>query len=76
MRHERIDPQAYTLLGLIAHAAGQMTEAEGHFNWAVYLDPEQQEALIHLALLAESRGDQNKAAVLKKRVARLETKTD
>jgi len=62
--------QAYFLLGLIRQAAGHIDQADQDFNRAVYLQPDHYEALIHLALLAEHRGDKAGAAVLRHRAQR------
>jgi chemotaxis protein methyltransferase WspC len=62
--------RAYHLLGLIRQAAGDHADAERCFNRAVYLAPDDFEALLHLALLVEHRGDTAAAAVLRQRAKR------
>jgi chemotaxis protein methyltransferase WspC len=48
---------AYQLLGMIQQAAGRIADAEASLRRAVYLDPEDDDALLALALLAQRRGD-------------------
>ncbi|HSF33140.1 MAG TPA: CheR family methyltransferase [Candidatus Tectomicrobia bacterium] len=62
--------QAYVLLGLIRQAAGNAAQAEHCFGRALYLQPDHYEALIHLALLLEHRGETAMAAVLRQRAQR------
>jgi chemotaxis protein methyltransferase WspC len=62
---------AYFLLGLIAQAAGQRDRAEGHFLKAVYLDPQHDEALLALALLARRKGDIAGESAYRKRAERV-----
>ena len=62
--------RAYILLGLIREGTGDARSAEECFNKAVYLAPDHYEALIHLALLAEHRGDVSAASLYRKRAER------
>ena len=70
MRAHGPSAPAYVLLGLIRQAAGNAAQAEHCFGRAVYLQPDHYEALIHLALLMEHRGDTAMAAVLRQRAQR------
>jgi chemotaxis protein methyltransferase WspC len=70
MRAHGPSAQAYVLLGLIRQAAGNAEQAEHCFGRAVYLQPDHYEALVHLALLLEHRGDTAMAAVLRQRAQR------
>ena len=63
-------PEAYCLLGIIGNAAGQREEAIASFNKSLYLDPNHYEALVHLALLYEQRGEQPVAANFRRRAER------
>uniref|UniRef100_A0ACD5GP41 Tetratricopeptide repeat protein n=1 Tax=Desertifilum tharense IPPAS B-1220 TaxID=1781255 RepID=A0ACD5GP41_9CYAN len=63
--------EAYTLLGQIYQAVGEDTKAEQSFVKAVYLNPNQSEALLHLALLKENAGDLKGAQLLRQRLQRL-----
>jgi chemotaxis protein methyltransferase WspC len=58
---------AFCLLGLIQRARGAQAEAEKHFQKALYLAPQHHEALVHMMLLAEQRGDRKTAANLRRR---------
>ncbi len=60
----------YLLLGEIHQAMDQTALAEECFRKALYLDPNQGEALAHMALLAESRQDPAKARRLRQRLER------
>jgi len=48
---------AYYLLALSLDAAGEASEAEAAYRKVLYLDPRHEEAITHLALLLERRGD-------------------
>lgn len=62
----------YVLLGEVYQALENDDRAEQCFQKAVYLDPKHYEALVHLVLLREQRGDISNAAVLRQRIQRLE----
>ncbi|NOZ38415.1 MAG: hypothetical protein GXP11_10230 [Gammaproteobacteria bacterium] len=62
--------RAYYLLGLIREAAGSGQQAEEYLRKAIYLQPDHQQALVHLALLVEQRGDTAAAEVLYQRAQR------
>lgn len=62
--------EAYFLMGLAKESGGQAHEAESCYRRAVYLDSKHDEAMIHLALLLEGRGDVSGAATLRRRAAR------
>jgi len=51
------DSGVFFLLGLVEMAGGRKGQAEAFFLKVVYLDPRHSEALTHLAMLADSRGD-------------------
>jgi chemotaxis protein methyltransferase WspC len=61
---------AYSLLGLIHRARREKTDAAACFRKALYLDPENEEALMHLLLIAEEDGDQSSAELLQRRLVR------
>lgn len=67
---------AYSLLGVVHQARGDLEEAGEAFRKALYLDPAHQEALTHAMLLAAQRGDTDRAAVLRERLARVKSKGD
>ncbi|MCC6418479.1 MAG: tetratricopeptide repeat protein [Gemmataceae bacterium] len=70
---ERAGPSADTLslLGILRQSAGDWAEAARCFQKALYLDPEHEEALVHLLLLYESGGDAGQADRLRQRLKRL-----
>lgn len=72
-RAVRAGPTAewFSLLGVIELAAGRGAAAEDAFRRALYLDPDHREALTHLAMLCDRRGDCGPAAGLRRRLARL-----
>jgi chemotaxis protein methyltransferase WspC len=62
---------AFYLLGLVREAAGAPRDAEAFYRKALYLEPDHQEALAHLALLRANRGDEAGARLLRERIGRL-----
>ncbi|MTJ11775.1 chemotaxis protein CheR [Anabaena sp. UHCC 0187] len=64
--------EAYLLLGEIYQAQKRELQAEECFQKAIYLDPKNSEALLHLTLLTEERGDISKAKILRQRLQRLQ----
>ncbi|MCT7950048.1 methyltransferase domain-containing protein [Ancylothrix sp. C2] len=65
--------EAYVLLGQIYHAQNLEIQAEQHFQKALYLNPKNSEAILHLALLKEQRGEISKATLLRQRLQRIQT---
>lgn len=61
----------YALLGAILQAEGNTTAAANAFRKALYLFPDHPDALSHLMVLAERRGDADQAAAFRRRLARL-----
>ena len=64
--------ELYTLLGTLYQTKAENNQAEQYFRKALYLNPNYYEALIHLALLKEHRGDIVGANILLQRIQRLE----
>jgi chemotaxis protein methyltransferase WspC len=64
--------QAYTLLGTLYQAKTNYVQAEEFFRKALYLNPNNYEALMHLALLKEHRGDFLGASILRQRIQKLQ----
>ena len=62
----------YYLLGLVSDAAGNREHAGACYQRAIYLQPEHLEALTHLALVKEGRGDFGAAERLHARARRVE----
>jgi chemotaxis protein methyltransferase WspC len=63
-------PDVHFLVGLIASTEGRRAEAERAWRRAIYLDPEHVEALTHLAVERDRRGDAHEAALLRRRAER------
>lgn len=64
--------EAYTLLGTLYQTKGEYSQAEQYFRKALYLNPNCYEALMHLALLKEHRGDITGARILQQRIQKLQ----
>lgn len=64
------DAQAFYLLALVREAVGEPLEAEALLRKALYLEPNHYEALTHLAVILELRGDQGNAALVRQRAKR------
>jgi chemotaxis protein methyltransferase WspC len=62
--------EAYRLLGIIHQASGDIAAAIDCFNKALYLEPTCYEALVHLALLHERRGELPAAENFRRRAER------
>lgn len=71
LNQHRTSAEAYILLGQVYQAMGQELQAEQCFQKALYLNPKQLEALMHLALLLEQHGELNRAATIRQRIQRL-----
>jgi chemotaxis protein methyltransferase WspC len=63
---------AYYLLGVIADARGEQSEAKGFYKRALYLDPGHGEALTHLAAVLRLEGDTAGSQLLLARAERAE----
>ena len=72
LSQNRTNADAYVLLGQVYQATGDRQQAEQFFQKATYLKPDHYEALIHLALLKEERGDIVGAAIVRQRIQRIE----
>lgn len=64
--------EANALLGTLYQATADYEQAEHCFRRALYLQPNLYEALMHLALLKESRGDAIAAERLRQRIQKLQ----
>jgi chemotaxis protein methyltransferase WspC len=64
------DADAYSLLGVVRKAQGQIDKAETCFSRALYLQPAHAEALLHMALICESRGEVAAAQNFRRRAER------
>jgi chemotaxis protein methyltransferase WspC len=66
--------RAYFLQGMLAQASGLRDAAEALYLKAVYLDPQHDEALLALALLARRRGDVAAEAGYRRRAERVRSR--
>ena len=62
--------EACYLYGVICQSRGAASEAQQWFEKALYLHPKHYQALVHLMLLAEQRGDRDGAANYRRRAHR------
>lgn len=67
------DKEGFYVMGLIDHAMDKADEAEELFLKALYLDPYYYEALLHMSLLCDQKGDSARAAVFRERLKRAES---
>lgn len=61
---------AFCLLGIISETENNQQLAESFYRKALYLDPRHYDALVHLALIADARGDSRNAKLLRDRAQR------
>jgi chemotaxis protein methyltransferase WspC len=64
--------EVHFLLGLVHEASDRLGPAEDCFRRALYLDPDQPDALLHMSLLLDRKGEMERAAALRDRLRRLE----
>lgn len=69
-----LNADVYYLLGLIRQAESNEAEANSCFRKAIYLDPNHHDALLHLAVIAETQGNMVAAAVYRARASRVTKK--
>lgn len=69
-------PSVYTLMGVVHQARQESDEAERSFQKALYLQPDHAEAILHLLLLSEQRGNRSQADRLRRRLERLSPRGD
>ena len=65
------DAESYYLSGLIYNAMNELAMAEDFFHKALYLDPNHYNAVVHLCLIYEHKGDIKRSALMKKRAQRI-----
>ena len=66
------DIEGLLLMGLISRAQGKPESAAEFYRKVLYLEPTHRDALMHYSLFLEQKGDENKAAALRKRLVRLD----
>jgi len=59
------------LMGVIDHATGLIDEAENNFLKVLYLEPNHEEALVHISLLYEQKGDTIRSKIYRERLKRI-----
>lgn len=64
--------KAYYLLGIIYDTKGDTSRSYEALHKAIYLDPHNAKALMHLSLIAEQRGDQEESIHLRQRAQRVQ----
>ncbi|MBD2496106.1 protein-glutamate O-methyltransferase CheR [Nostoc sp. FACHB-280] len=72
LNQNQINAEAYVLLGEVQQAMGKNEPAGESFRKAIYLQPNHEAALTHLALLKEQQGDKTSADLLWQRIYRLQ----
>jgi len=74
LREHGASAHGYCLLGVIRDAAGDRAAATALYRKALYLDPQHQESLSHLAFLLDKQGNTAAARVLRERLQRVEAR--
>lgn len=74
LRQHGASAPGHYLLGLVHDGAGNVKAAEAWYRKTLYLDPQHDGALAHLALLMETQGRAADAQLLRKRVQRVTQK--
>lgn len=59
------------LMGVIDHATGLIDEAENNFLKVLYLEPNHEEALVHISLLYDEKGDNSRSKIYRERLKRI-----
>jgi chemotaxis protein methyltransferase WspC len=71
LRRNGPSADAFYVLGLVRDALGNADDAAACYRKALYLHPAHREAVVHLALLLEKRGNSSEAQALMNRAKRL-----
>jgi len=72
LQEDSTNADAYCLLGIVLHGQENLQQAEECFNRAIYLDEQCYDAVVHLSLIKEHRGDSVGAEVLRHRAVRIQ----
>jgi len=70
IQEDQHSAELYLLLGILYEQQKRVQDAESAFNRALYLDKDCHEAMVHLRMIKEARGDHAGALLLKNRSAR------
>lgn len=73
LQQHSTNAEAYLLLGEIHQGLSKNDLAEQYYQKVLYLNPNHYEALTHLALLREHRGDAQGAKLIRQRIQRIMT---
>ena len=65
----------YVLMGQVYQAMGNEEKGEKYFQKALYLEPNHSDAIVHLILIKEHRGDRVGANILRQRLERSRSKS-
>ncbi len=72
---EGTNADTYCLLGAVQHGLGNLRRAEECFSRAIYLDGRCYDAIVHLSMIKQHRGDSAGAEVLRRRAGRILPRT-
>ena len=67
LTREPTNIEALYLHGVVLQARGMLNEAQRSLEKALYLDPKHYQALVHMILVSEQRGDANATANYRRR---------
>jgi len=71
IRQSPASAEVYSLLGTILLALGQREEATEAFRRALYLNPEHQEAISHMIVINDRKGNKSQSDAFRRRLSRL-----
>jgi chemotaxis protein methyltransferase WspC len=69
--HDKLNPKAYCLMGMIQLSSRKYSDAEKFFNKALYLHPDYYEALLGVALTHEHTGNVDAARAFRNRAGNI-----
>lgn len=70
LKQHKTSANLFYWLGLLHDSQGQSTQAANYYRKALYLDPQHQETLVHLAMLLTTQGDTAGAKRLQARISK------
>ena len=70
LQESGVSANGYALLGTIHLAEGHGDDAAEAFRRALYLDPDHGEAISHMIVISERKGNATQAAAFRRRLAR------
>jgi len=69
-----INDEVYFLVGLIYEAQNKFDLSEQNYNKALYLNPNHYEAVVHLGLIYEKKGNTKQASLFKERAIKIHSR--